>query len=115
MTHPSLYPLSLGYSQGWVCIEICLDPPVANPIGPGWLRACFQKTKVKMPKMAAVAAIFERIRFYFICCELAFEDFCCELAFAILILQMHLFAFPDFSLHISLYALLWHAQMCDQS
>ena len=50
MTHPSLYPLSLGYSQGWVGIEICLDPPVANPIGPGWLRACFRKTKSKNAK-----------------------------------------------------------------
>ena len=65
MTHPSLYPLSLGYSQGWVGIEICLDPPVANPIGPDGFVPVFEKRKIKMPKMAAVAAIFDILIFCF--------------------------------------------------
>ena len=45
-------------------IDLC-TPLVAKPIGPGSFVPVFEKQKIKMPKMAAVAAIFDIFIFCF--------------------------------------------------
>ena len=45
-------------------IDLC-TPLVANPSGPGSFVPDFEKQKIKMPKMAAVAAVFDILIFCF--------------------------------------------------